>query len=113
TLPAETTASIEENKLSENQIPEPVTTTPSSTSVNVISTDLSVKKHYLVAGVFKVSENAQGLLLNLQQLGFSDAQVIEANGMHYVTYFGFTRFSQAVAFVDSLREKNLDGWVWR
>jgi hypothetical protein len=115
-IPAETTAALEVNKPEEvsKTIPEVVTPPVNETEdQKIVSPDQVIKKHYLVAGVFKISENAHTELSNLQRLGFSEAQIIEANGMHYVVYSGFTRFSKAVAFVDSLREKNLEGWVWK
>jgi cell division protein FtsN len=117
TVSAETTASVIENKTEESVMenspgnvivqPPPVVTQPVEEKQ-----ESSGKKHYLIAGVFKVKENADGLLLHLKQLGFSNAQLIEANGMHYVSYNDFSNSAEALSLVDSLHNKNLDGWIW-
>jgi hypothetical protein len=35
-----------------------------------------------------------------------------ANERHYVSYSSFSKVSGAVSLADSLRAKNLEGWVW-
>lgn len=70
-------------------------------------------KNYLIAGVFKIKENAHSMLLHLQQLGFSNARIIEANNRSYVSYEEFIRPNDAMVLADSLHRKNLEGWIWK
>ena len=70
-------------------------------------------KNYLIAGVFKIKENAQSMHLHLQQLGFSNARIIEANNRSYVSYEEFIRPNDALVLADSLHRKNLEGWIWK
>ena len=70
-------------------------------------------KNYLIAGVFKIKENAQSMHLHLQQLGFSNARIIEANNRSYVSYEEFIRPNDALVMADSLHRKNLEGWIWK
>ena len=69
--------------------------------------------HYIIAGVFKIKENAQTTLLRLQQLGFTNARIIESHGMNYVSYDNFSVWNDAQALADSLKDKKLDGWIWK
>ena len=73
----------------------------------------SSNKHYLIAGVFKIKENAQSMALHLQQLGFKNTRIIEANKCSYVSFDEFSRQDDALAFADSLHKKNIEGWIWK
>jgi len=118
TAPSETTASVEEKTetIAPAIIAPPNTTVvtfpPATTPGEEIETSGRTKKHYLVAGVFKIKENADGMLLRLRQSGFSNARIVEANDRHYVSYSSFSKVTDAVSLADSLRGKNLEGWVW-
>jgi hypothetical protein len=70
-------------------------------------------KNYVVAGVFKIRENALTLAAQLQQNGYPEASVIDANHMTYVAFRSFSSGEDAVKLAESLHEKNLDGWVWK
>ncbi len=112
---AETTATIAENNspvTAVEIVPETTVIKPPPATVEENVSAVKTKKHFLIAGVFKIKENADGLLLNLQRAGFSNARIIEANDCHYVSYNDFTNVSDAVSLADSLRGKNLEGWVW-
>lgn len=91
----------------------PETVTPekqvSTTSTAVSSND---NHHYVVAGVFKIHENALSQLSQLQQMGFSNASITEANHRWYVYYQGFENRLEASALNDSLKNRNLQGWIW-
>lgn len=79
------------------------------------SLSLSLSKsnhHYVIAGVFKIHENGLSLVKTLREQGFADANFVEANGRTYVFYEGFENQSDAAALNDSLKEKNLQGWIW-
>lgn len=70
-------------------------------------------KHHIVAGVFKIRENALTLLARLQSAGFKNARLIEANNRNYVSYDAFVTPADAVAMADSLRRNNMEGWIWK
>ena len=92
------------NKTNDSTQPLPV----ESTIISVVT-----DKHYLIAGVFKIKENAQSMLLHLRQLGFTNTRIIEANNRSYVSYEEFVSRDEALALADSLHSKNLDGWIWK
>lgn len=68
---------------------------------------------YVIAGVFSIHDNALSLIKTLRLEGFEDAGFTEANGKTYVYYRAFSDRSDAVAFNDSLRDKNHEGWIWK
>jgi ABC-type hemin transport system substrate-binding protein len=68
---------------------------------------------YVIAGVFKIKENADKMLNSLKQQGFANAQVIETNNRHYVTFENATNREGALAMIDTLHKKNLDSWIWK
>jgi hypothetical protein len=72
----------------------------------------SENKNHLVAGVFKIRENADKMHQHLLTLGFSNAAIIVANNKSYVTYESFQQQADAKSFADSIRKQNLEGWVW-
>jgi len=69
--------------------------------------------HHVIAGVFRVEENARGQLVKLQQMGFEHAEIIQANGLNYVSYDSFENHAGALSMTDSLHGKNLEGWIWK
>ncbi len=68
---------------------------------------------YVIAGVFKIKENADKMLNNLKQQGFVNAQIIETDNRHYVTFENATNKEGALAMIDTLHKRNLDSWIWR
>jgi hypothetical protein len=124
-VPSDTIASIENNRVddninkidnaSQNEIKkqqEPSTSQTQTIKTTEIITH-SENKHYIIAGVFKIRENALSLLLQLQQQGFANAQIIEANKCSYVSYESYTFQDQAMSKADSLHKNNFEGWVWK
>lgn len=87
------------------------TTQPLQQELNIITAKTNM--HYLISGVFKIKENAQSKYLHLQRLGFTNARIIEANNLSYVSYEEFTRLDGALALADSLQRKNIEGWIWK
>ncbi len=89
----------------ETVVPEkPEVVNPAPTSADL--------HHFVIAGVFKIHENALSQLDQLQKLGFKNAAVTEANNRWYVYYQGFEKRSDAIALNDSLKNSDLQGWVW-
>lgn len=80
---------------------------------NQISATPGIRKHYVIAGVFKIKDNADKMLLSLKQQGFANAQIIETNNRHYVTFENATSRNGALGMIDTLKEKNIDSWIWR
>jgi hypothetical protein len=68
---------------------------------------------YVIAGVFKIKENADKMLNSLKQQGFVNAQIIETDNRHYVTFENATTKEGALAMIDTLHKKNLDSWIWK
>jgi hypothetical protein len=93
---------VEASNISKPTIPEP--------SEEVITT---VNSHYVIAGVFKIKENAETLLMQLQRDGFADARIIQANNRSYVAYDGFSRLTDAYSLMNNLQKENLEGWIWK
>ncbi len=93
---------IDSNKDSAQPLPK------ESSIISVIT-----NKHYLIAGVFKIKENAQSMILHLNQLGFTNPRIIEANNRSYVSYEEFDHMDDALVLADSLHRKNLEGWIWK
>lgn len=86
-------------------------TTPSKPIIKTAPT-ISNLHHYVIAGVFKIHENALSFVDQLQKQGFGAASIVEANNRWYVYYQGFENRNEAIALNDSLKKSNLQGWVW-
>ena len=122
---SDTLASIETNRV-DNKLIEPAKTNlnevkkvqeqPATQTQNIDNAENVTKsesRHYIIAGVFKIRENALTLLLQLQKQGFTNARIIEANKCNYVSYESYTFPDQAMSKADSLHKNNFDGWVWK
>lgn len=68
--------------------------------------------HFVIAGVFKIHENALSLLNQLKTQGFESASVQEANSRWYVYYQGFENRTDALSLNDSLKKTKMEGWIW-
>lgn len=68
--------------------------------------------HFIVAGVFKIEENATAFVEQLHKEGFANASITKANHRWYVYYQGFESRNEAIAMNDSLKKNNLQGWIW-
>lgn len=69
-------------------------------------------RYFVVAGVFRIPENAQEFVSSLQRKGFSDAHIEDNGKLFYVCYKGFSSRTEASALMDSLSDQHLSGWVW-
>jgi hypothetical protein len=94
----------------------PVTGQPSeNNSIHVsVSSGSSEKQEtfYVIAGVFRVPENANDFVSKLQQKGYPEARIIDQGKAFYVCYNGFENRALAASFLDSLSGKQETGWIW-
>ena len=67
---------------------------------------------HVIAGVFKIRENAEHQVEELKRIGFTSSEIIEANGRHYVTFGSFSSKAEATLLMDSLQTLNQAGWIW-
>lgn len=96
----------EENK------PEVVSQPTPKSTTTLPSVDQKEMHHFVIAGVFKIHENALSQLEQLQKSGFPNSSIQEANHRWYVYYQGFENRMDAIVMNDSLKNSNLQGWVW-
>lgn len=69
---------------------------------------------FVIAGVFRVRENAESLTIQLRSRGFDQASIIDTNArLFYVSYGRFSNRLEASTLNDSLRKNNLEGWLYR
>ncbi len=74
-------------------------------------TDESATYH-VIAGAFKIPENAEGCKNSLHSKGFTNAHIIHKGILNYVSYNSFSDRTSALALLDSLRKQNAEGWIW-
>lgn len=67
---------------------------------------------YVIAGVFRVPENANDFVSKLQQKGYPEARIIDQGKAFYVCYNGFPNRAAALALLDSLTQNQQSGWIW-
>lgn len=91
---------------------KPETVVPAKPEVVAPASPSADLHHFVIAGVFRIHENALSQLDQLQKLGFKNAAITEANNRWYVYYQGFEKRSDAIALNDSLKNSDLQGWVW-
>jgi hypothetical protein len=105
----------EEKGINENPVNSTVKTEPvvkEDATHQTVTTSI-YRNLYVIAGVFKIKENADKMLNNLKQQGFVNAQIIETDNRHYVTFENATNKEGALAMIDTLHKRNLDSWIWR
>lgn len=88
------------------------TTAVQPAEAGTIPTDVKAPSFYVIAGVFRIPENANEFVSKLQREGYSEARIIDQGKAFYVCYDGFTNRAAASALLDSLTEKNQSGWIW-
>ena len=77
-----------------------------------INTPKESEHFHVVAGAFKISENADAFLVTLKEKGFSETHIIRKGSLNYVSYGSFSDRASAVAMLDSLRKRQTEGWIW-
>ncbi|HNS13600.1 MAG TPA: SPOR domain-containing protein [Bacteroidia bacterium] len=80
--------------------------------VVIKSTVSSQGNYHVVAGAFKIAENADAFLIELQNKGFSDAHIIRKGLLNYVSYHSYHDRASALVMLDSLRAQKSEGWIW-
>lgn len=93
--------------LSENNLAVPITT-----KVSLNEPPASYNFH-VIGGCFRVYENAQNLVSNLQKIGFSSASIVDRNnGLFRVSSGGFASRDDAEKALKSARQKhNPNAWI--
>jgi cell division protein FtsN len=70
------------------------------------------KKYFVIAGAFKIPENASSFVAQLQAEGFSDARILPSDGkLTMVCYDAGSSRREAIQLLDSIRSNKRDGWV--
>lgn len=108
TVYVKTTTPVEQKRSAEPHSPSAV---PEKNNI-VVSPPQINQHHFIVAGVFKIEDNATAFVEQLHNQGFASASITEANHRWYVYYQGFESRNDAIAMNDSLKKNNLQGWIW-
>ncbi|MBL0256479.1 MAG: SPOR domain-containing protein [Bacteroidetes bacterium] len=85
---------------------------PAVTAPEIIHAAQPQPSFYVIAGVFRIPENANDFVSKLQQNGYPEARIIDQGKAFYVCYNGFPNRTAALALLDSLTEKQQSGWIW-
>ncbi len=109
TEPVKSTTEIETTEISEPPALALVETKKDVKPQEIIHTQGSF---HVVAGAFKIADNADAFVKQLQNQGFSNSHIIRKGVLNYVSYSSFSDRSDAVAMLDSLHKQNAEGWIW-
>ena len=74
-----------------------------------------VKQYYIIAGAFRVSNNAEKLVLNLKKKGY-DSKILPLNekGLSPVAFSGYSDRTEAVVNLRLVQKKeNKDAWLFK
>jgi cell division septation protein DedD len=72
------------------------------------------QRFFVIAGAFKQSGNAEALVRELRDRGFSHARIIDTVGsLMYVCYDGFPEAAAAESLLTDLRSRQEKGWIYR
>lgn len=77
-----------------------------------VSITSSSQNYHVVAGAFKIAENADAFMKTLHSQGFTETHIIRKGLLNYVTYSSFASRNEAIAMLDSLRSQKAEGWIW-
>lgn len=82
-------------------------------TTKVPGTSQEAGDYYVVAGVFRVRENADRLVAGLQAEGFQDVSIIDTNRrLFYVSYGCFKTHREAASRNDLLRKQSKESWIY-
>ena len=79
-----------------------------------INVKVKKKKYFIIAGAFRISQNAKNLVSNLKRKGY-DATILGLNdkGLSPVSFSSFTNRKKAVAQLRIIqRKENKDAWIF-
>jgi cell division septation protein DedD len=103
-----------QKNFSETEIQSPARSTiekPSASVTQQIAT--TGEKYFVIAGAFRIPENASTLVAQLQSRGFSNAHIVQSSHkLTLVCYDTYATRHDANKALDSLRSGNQDGWVF-
>tara|TARA_B100000575_G_scaffold281274_1_gene271739 strand:- start:7836 stop:8732 length:897 start_codon:yes stop_codon:yes gene_type:complete len=79
-----------------------------------INVEVKKKKYFIIAGAFRINQNAKNLVSNLKRKGY-DATILGLNdkGLSPVSFSSFTNRKKAVAQLRIIqRKENKDAWIF-
>ena len=79
-----------------------------------VTKKVTARQHHIIAGAFRMQENAQKKVAQLKRKGFSNAAYLGVNsyGLHQVTYASFTDPKKALASLKNIRATvSSDAWL--
>ena len=81
-----------------------------SLTVNV---KMKQKKYFIIAGAFRISQNAEKLVLNLKQKGYNASRLgLNEKGLNPVAFTSFINRNDAVSELRLIqRKENKDAWI--
>lgn len=84
-----------------------------SLTIEVLKKNPSVGKHQIVAGAFRVQENADKKVLELREKGFNASYIgINKYGLHMVTYDSFDSVKDALQYLREIkRTESPEAWL--
>ncbi len=82
-----------------------------SLTVNV---KMKEKKYFIIAGAFRISKNAQNLVLNLKRKGYDASRLaLNEKGLNPVAFTSFSKRNEAVTELRIIQKKeNKDAWIF-
>ena len=82
-----------------------------SLTVNIKMKD---KKYFIIAGAFRISQNAQNLMLNLRSKGYDSSRLdLNEKGLNPVAFNSFVNRNDAVTELRKIQQKeNKDAWIF-
>ena len=82
-----------------------------SLTVNV---KMKQKKYFIIAGAFRISKNAENLVLNLKRKGYDASRLaLNEKGLNPVAFTSFSKRDEAVTELRIIQKKeNKDAWIF-
>ena len=78
-----------------------------------INVKMKQKKYFIIAGAFRISQNAEKLVLNLKQKGYNASRLgLNEKGLNPVAFTSFINRNDAVSELRLIqRKENKDAWI--
>jgi cell division protein FtsN len=72
------------------------------------------QKYFIIAGAFRISQNAQNLMLNLRSKGYDSSRLdLNEKGLNPVAFNSFVNRNDAVTELRKIQQKeNKDAWIF-
>jgi len=81
----------------------------------ILNVKMEEKQYYVIAGAFRISDNAKKLALNLKEKGY-DSKILPLNekGLNPVSFSGYSDRNEAVVNLRLIQKKeNKDAWLFK